>query len=116
MALFLGQSVSRLAYKLGGNWITGTCTQRRPRKQIPGAILEICMLRAEQLDSGHLPWSVSRMHEDRALPATEVRAGAAAGAGRCWLHFREGASLEDTSGPDGLAPVLGSLAAHWSWF
>ena len=29
----------------------------------------------KQLSSGHLPWSVRRMHEDRALPAAEVRAG-----------------------------------------
>lgn len=50
------------------------------RKQVPCAALVTLLLCVEPPSKGHLPWSVRRMHEDRDLPAAEVRAGA----GRGW--------------------------------
>lgn len=60
-----------------------SCLQWHPRKQVPHASLVFCPLCAERPSSGHLPWWVRRTHEDRTLPATEVRAEPG-GAGTRW--------------------------------
>lgn len=51
------------------------CTQRPPRKRSSRGVLEASLLWDEQWSHGHLPGSVRRMHEDRAFPDAEVRAG-----------------------------------------
>lgn len=66
-----------------------SCLQWHPRKQVPHASLVFCPLCAERPSSGHLPWWVRRTHEDRTLPATEVRAEPG-GAGTRWVLYRKG--------------------------
>lgn len=60
------------------------------RKHISRAALLTSLHCTEQENSGHLPLSVRRIHEDQALPSAEVRARARWGWERCQVHFRRG--------------------------